>query len=122
MTTQTIEPKVDNPILRWVRGKIGGMLKFAINHPLEAVVIAFVLWIALTGLADANWSAVPQQGIAQTIIAGEQRAFQEKVGVHLPAVTAWLETRLNEFVDFTSRLAGVWMGKFTATFMREYAK
>ena len=119
MTTQ---PNKGNLILCWVRGRIVGTIKFAFNHPIEAAVLAFLLWIALTGLIEADWHAVPQQGIAQTIIAGEQRAFQEKVGVHLPAATAWLETRLNEFVDFTSRLAGVWMGKFTTTFMREYAK
>jgi hypothetical protein len=122
MTTQTVQPNKGNPILRWVRGKIVGTIKFAFNHPIEAAVLAFLLWIALTGLADANWSAVPQNGIAQTVIAGEQQAFQEKVGVHMPAISAWVGTRLGELINFTSLVAATWMAQFMSRFMQEFTQ
>ncbi len=123
MTNQPIvQPRPANPIWRWLRGKIVGTVKFAFHHPIEAAFLTFVLWIALTGLTEANWSAVPQDGVAQTVIAGEQQAFQEKVGVHGPAIAAWVGTTLGELTNFTSLIAATWMAQFTSRFMQEFSQ
>ncbi len=130
MTTQTVQPNEDtprdlragstNPILRWLRGKIAETFKFAFHHPIEAVLLAFLLWITLTGLTEANWAAVPQNGIAQTVIAGEQQAFQEKVGVHVPTLTDWTNRLITNVIGVTSSIAAAFMTQLMSRSMQDW--
>ncbi len=119
MTNQLVQPRPANPIWRWLRGKIVGNAQFAFNHPIEAAFLAFALWITLTGLMEANWAAVPQNGIAQTVIAGEARAFQETVGVHTPALTDWAGHLTADTIDTTSYIAAAFVARFMNYLMRD---
>lgn len=115
MTTQTQNANPTergNPILRWIGGRIRRTLRFAFDHPIEAALLAFLLWIALTGLADANWQTVPQSGVAATVIAGEQQSFHDTIGVHAPAITDWALRGIGTAISFTSYLAATWMASF----------
>ncbi len=103
-----------------MRGKIVGTLKFAFYHPIEAVFLAFLLWIALTGLTDANWSAVPQNGVAQTVIAGEQQSFHDAIGVHVPAIGNWALDKIASIINFTSGVAALWMAQFMTRFEQAF--
>ncbi len=117
--TQTTQSKPTHSILRWLGSRMAGLLKFAFHHPIEAAVLVVVLWIALVGLTIANWSAAPQNGIAQTAIAGEQQSFQDTIGSHMSSITDWMFQAIGNAIDLTSYMAATWMAKFTGYFYQQ---